>query len=275
MKEVKKWFVTILVFLLAFVVFMPFVFMFSASFKTMGQLNQNALDLFVEGMGLQNYKEIFSLKDPSFLDYYLNSIKVVGICVTVGIMTSSLAGYAFARIDFKGKNVIFLLYLATMMIPFQAIMVPQFIMFTKLNIYNTHWALILPKLCTCFGTFMMRQYFMGLPVELSEAAKIDGANEIKTFTRVIFPLAKPSVATLGIITFVWWWNDYEAPLIFLSKRELYTLPLALTNFVDDNGLQQDTMIITAAVCALLPILIVFFVGQKYLIRGITSGSVKG
>ena len=92
---------------------------------------------------------------------------------------------------------------------------------------------------------------------------------------MIFPLAKPSVATLGIITFVWWWNDYEAPLIFLSKRELYTLPLALTNFVDDNGLQQDTMIITAAVCALLPILIVFFVGQKYLIRGITSGSVKG
>lgn len=275
----RKWgaklLATLAVFLLAFVVLVPFLYMLSASMKTMWQLDNQPLELIVEGMSLRNYEKVLQLQNPSFLDYYFNSIKIALVCVAVELLTSSMSGYAFARIPFKGKNVLFLLYLATMMIPFQAIMVPQFMVFTSLGIYNTHWALILPKMCTCFGTFIMRQYFMGIPVELSEAAKIDGAGEVKTFYKVILPLAKPSIATLGILTFVWRWNDYEGPLIFISKKELYTLPLALVNFVDDVGQQQDTLVIAAGVCALLPMLVVFFLGQKYLIEGITAGSVKG
>lgn len=271
----KKTLLTLIMCLLAFLVLMPFIFMVSASFKTMLQLDNQTLDLIVDNMTLRNYKKVFGLKDPSFLNYYLNSLKIAAVCVTAELITSAMSGYAFARMNFKGKDAIFLLYLATMMIPFQAIMVPQFMVFKYLHIYNTHWALLLPRLCTVFGTFMMRQYFSAIPFELSEAARIDGAGEFKTFYKVILPLAKPGLATLGIITFVWRWNDYEAPLIFISKKELYTLPLALVNFVDDVGQQQDTLIIAAGVCALLPMLLVFALGQKYLIGGITSGGVKG
>lgn len=273
--NIKKVPLTLLICLLAFLVLMPFIFMVSASFKTMYQLDNQTLDIIVDGMTLKNYKTVLALKNPSFFMYYINSLKIAVICVSAELFTSAMSGYAFARMEFKGKNVIFLLYLATMMIPFQAIMVPQFMVFKYLNIYNTHWALILPRLCTVFGTFMMRQYFTVIPFELSDAARIDGAGEIKTFYKVILPLAKPGLATLGIITFVWRWNDYEAPLIFISKKELYTLPLALVNFVDDVGQQQDTLIIAAGVCALLPMLMVFVMGQKYLIGGITSGGVKG
>ncbi|CCZ61919.1 aBC transporter permease protein [Hungatella hathewayi CAG:224] len=266
---------TLIISILAVIVLVPFVYMLSASFKTMGQLDNQPLDLIVDGMTWKNFQKVLGLKNPTFLRYYFNSFKISGICVLSELLTSSMAGYAFARIRFKGREAIFLLYLATMMIPFQAIMVPQFMVFQYLNIYNTHLALILPRMCTIFGTFMMRQYFMGIPVELSEAAKIDGAGEFKTYYRVILPLAKPALATLGIITFVWRWNEYEAPLIFISEKNLYTLPLALVNFVDDVGQQQDTVIIAAAVCALLPMLLVFFLGQKYIIEGMTSGSVKG
>ena len=241
----------------------------------MGQLNDQSLELIVEGMTLNNFKRVLRLKNPSFLRYYMNSFKVAVTCVLCELLTSSMAGYAFARIRFRGKDIIFMLYLVTMMIPFQAVMVPQFMVFHYLNIYNTHLALILPRMCTVFGTFMMRQYFMGIPLELSEAAKIDGAGEFRTFSQVILPLAKPAMSTLGIITFVWRWNEYEAPLIFISDKKLYTLPLALVNFVDDVGQQQDTLIIAAAVCALIPMVLVFFLGQKYIIEGMTSGSVKG
>lgn len=272
---VKKTAATVIIMVLAGVVLVPFIFMLSASFKTMGQLNNQPLELIVEGMTLNNFKRVLELKNPSFFSYYMNSFKVAITCVLCELMTSSMAGYAFARIRFKGKDVIFMLYLITMMIPFQAVMVPQFMVFHYLNIYNTHLALILPRMCTVFGTFMMRQYFMGIPLELSEAAKIDGAGEFRTFSQVILPLAKPAMSTLGIITFVWRWNEYEAPLIFISDKKLYTLPLALVNFVDDVGQQKDTLIIAAAVCALIPMVLVFFLGQKYIIEGMTSGSVKG
>ncbi len=271
----KKIITTIIISLLAFLVLIPFIYMISSSFKTMGQLNGQPLGLIMEGMTWNNFRKVLKLKNPPFFHYYFNSFKVSIICVFCELLTSSMAGYAFARVRFKGKELIFMLYLVTMMIPFQAIMVPQFMVFHYLNIYNTHLALILPRMCTVFGTFMMRQYFMGIPMELSEAAKIDGAGDFKTYSRVILPLAKPALSTLGIITFVWRWNEYEAPLIFISEKRLYTLPLALVNFVDDVGQQQDTVIIAAAVCALFPMVLVFFLGQKYIIEGMTSGSVKG
>lgn len=274
-RVINKLLATFLIALLAIGVLIPFVYMISASFKTIGQLNSQPLEMIVEGMTLRNYQKVLEMKDPTFLRYYSNSLKISVICVLCELLTSSMAGYAFARIRFRGREAIFMLYLITMMIPFQAIMVPQFMVFHYLKIYNTHWALILPRMCTIFGTFMMRQYFMGIPVELSEAARIDGAGEFKTFFGVMLPLAKPSLSTLGIITFVWRWNEYEAPLIFISDKNLYTLPLALVNFVDDVGQQQDTVIIAAAVCALLPMVLVFFLGQKYIIEGMVSGSLKG
>ncbi len=275
-QKATKVILTIIVAIIAIAfMFFPFLFMVSASFKTMMALETEPLKLISSEMTTRNYETVFSLNNPPFFTYYFNSVKIAAICVIAELVTSTMSGFAFAKLEFKGKNMLFLLYLATMMIPFQAIMVPQFMLFQNFNIYNTHLALILPRLCTVFGTFMMRQYFMGVPNELIEAAKIDGAGEYRTFLKIMLPIAKPIIATLGIIVFVWRWNEYEAPLIFLSKRELYTLPLAMVNFVDDMGQTQDVLVIAAGVCALLPMVIVFLLGQKYLISGITSGSVKG
>jgi multiple sugar transport system permease protein len=206
--------------------------------------------------------------------YYLNSIKVAVISVIGTLLTSALGGYAFAKLNFKGRNVIFLIYLAAMMIPFQVTMVPLFMMFKWMGIYNTHLAIILPRLFSPLGTFLMRQYFMSLPNELIEAGRIDGVSEFGIFFKIMLPLAKPALATLGILTFVWRWNDYEAPLVFLSNRELFTVPLGLTNFIDESGMQMDNLIMAAAVVATLPMLIIFLIGQKYLIEGMTAGSIK-
>ena len=191
------------------------------------------------------------------------------------VITSSMAGYAFAKMKFRFRDQLFLLYLITMMVPFQVLMVPQFILFKEMGIFNTLWALILPRLFTPLGTFLMRQYFLDVPDEIIEAGKVEGLGEFGIFSRLVLPLAKPAMSTVVILNFVWRWNDYEAPLIFLTDSKLYTLTVGLTNFIDESGFSQDNLVMAAATVALIPIILVFILGQKYFIEGLTSGSVKG
>lgn len=266
---------TVVMFAAGIIMLLPFIWMLSTSFKVQGDVYKFPIEWVPRTWNFNNYKEVWLNQDPPFYVYYMNSIKITAICVMGELLTSSLAAYGFARLDFKGRDKIFLLYLGTMMIPFQVLMVPRFMLFRWLGIYNTHWALILPGIFTTLGVFLLRQFFMTIPFELSESAKIDGASELRTYWQIILPLAKPALASLAILSFVWRWNDYEGPLIFLTNRELYTLPLGLTNFIDEMGGQQDTLIMAASVSALLPIVIVFLIGQKYFIEGITAGSVKG
>lgn len=270
----KKLVLTLVMGILGLAMIVPFLWMFSSSFKILSDVYKFPMEWISKNMNLENYKEVLFKQSPPFSLYYWNSIKISVICVAGDLLTSSMAGYAFAKLNFKGRDIIFMIYLIAMMIPFQVIMVPQFIMFKWMGIYNTHWALILPKLFTPLGTFMMRQYFMSLPQELIEAGRIDGMGEFGIFFKIMLPLAKPVIATLSILSFVWRWNDYEAPLVFLSSRKLYTLTLGLTNFIDESGMHQDNLIMAAAVAALFPMLLMFFFGQKYLIEGMTSGSVK-
>ena len=157
-------------------------------------------------------------------------------CASPGeLITATMAGYAFARMSFKGRDKLFLLYLATAIIPAQLLLVPRFIYFQKLGLYDTLWALILPGMFTVLGTFLMRQFFVSQPAEFAEAARMDGANEWRVFTRIYLPLATPVMSALGILAFVWSWNDYETPLVLISNPDRYTLPLSLTNFVDEQG----------------------------------------
>ncbi|MNI51827.1 L-arabinose transport system permease protein AraQ [compost metagenome] len=204
----------------------------------------------------------------------MNSIKITAATVVGCLITSSLAGFAFAKIRFKGREGLFLLYLATMIIPSQVLLLPRFITFNWMGLIDTHAAIILPGIFTVFGTFLMRQFFSTIPNELLEAAQIDGAGIFRTFWRICLPLTKPALVTLVILTFTWHWNEYENPLIFLRSKELYTIPLGLTNYMDENTTDY-AMIMTASVSALLPLILVVLVCQKWFVEGVASTGLKG
>ena len=199
----------------------------------------------------------------------------MSILVTLGqLITCSLAGYAFARLDFPGKNRLFIMYFAAFMIPYQVIMIPQYFVIKKLGLVDSHWALIVLEIFSPYGVFLMRQFLSGISKELSEAARIDGCNEFGIFARVILPLAKPALATLGIFAFSWVWNDFQAPLIYLTSDRLKTLPLGLAS-LNGEFTSQTQLVMAGTVLSLIPVVTVFLFFQRYFISGITAGSVKG
>lgn len=257
------------------VIIYPFLWMFISSFKPLAEIYEFPMTFFSPNMSLKNYREVLFNQSPSFLLYFKNTVITTLVSVVGTLLTSSMAGYAFAKMDFKYKDHLFLLYLITMMVPFQVLMVPQFILFKYMGIFNTLWALILPRVFSPLSTFLMRQFFVDVPNEIIEAGRIDSATEAGIFWKLVLPLAKPAMATIVILNFVWRWNEYEAPLIFLTDKKLFTLTVGLTKFIDEAGVAQDNLIITGAMVALIPMLIIFLIGQRYMIEGLTSGSVKG
>ena len=266
---------SILMWAIGCVFIFPLAWMLSTSLKIQSEVYRYPIQWIPTVLNWKNYLTVLFDQTPPFLTYYLNSAKITLVCVVGDLFTSSLAAYGFARTQFRGRDKLFLLYLCGMMIPFQVIMVPRVLMFRYMGIYNTHWALILPGLFTTVGVFLMRQSFLTIPFELSESAKIDGAGHFRTYWQILLPLALPTLAGLAILTFVWRWNDYEGPLIFITRPDLYTLPLGLTNFIEETGAAKDTLIMAASVCALLPVVLVFVGAQKYIIGGLVAGSVKG
>lgn len=259
--------------ILALIAIIPFIWMLSASFKQPSDLFKYPIEWIPKKLNLDNYKEVWFGQYPFFL-YYWNSIKITVITVAGCLFTSSLAGFAFAKLQFKGKEALFLLYLATMIIPSQILLVPRFVLFDKLGLINSHWSIILPGVFSVLGTFMMRQFFSTLPNEILEASRVDGAGFWRMFWQISLPLTKPALVTLLILTFTWHWNEYENPLIFLRDNDLYTIPLGLTNYVDENSTNY-TLIMAASVSALLPLIAIVAIFQKWFIEGIASSGVKG
>lgn len=251
----------------------PFIWMLSASVKSEAEVFAIPFQLIPDELRLDNYTEVLSGKYDYLLMYW-NSIKVTLMSVVLSLLTTCLAGYGFAKLKFPGRDKIFLIYLATMMIPPQLLMVPKFLMFKEMGIYDTHWALILPAAFSIYGVFMMRQYMMQIPEELSEAARIDGAGDFRICFQIIAPLCKPAIITLIILFFTWSWNDYDNALFYINSKELYTVNLGLVNFMDETGMQYS-LIMAASVLTILPIFVVFLVAQKYFVGGLTAGSVKG
>jgi len=266
---------TLVMWLAAFVFAFPLLWMLSTSLKIESAVFAYPMEWIPKKPNWDNYYKVLFEQNPSFFRYYWNSIKVTVFCVAGNLFTSALAGYGFTKVRFRGRDKIFLIYLCGMMVPFQVLMVPRFMMFRMMGIYNTLWSISLPNLFTTIGVFLLRQSFLGVPYALNESARIDGAGEFRIFLQIIAPLAKPALTSLAILTFVWRWNDYEAPLIFITKPELYTLPLGLTNFIEETGSTKYTLVMAASVCALLPVIIVFLAAQKQIISGLTDGSVKG
>jgi multiple sugar transport system permease protein len=219
-----------------------------------------------------NYASVFN-KIP-YGSYVLNSV-IVSVSVVAGqIVTATLAGYAFARFNFPGKSILFWLIMATLMIPLQATIIPVFVLISKLHLNNTLTSLILPALPTAFGTFLMRQYFLGISNEYAEAAVIDGANQVQVFARIYAPLAVPGMAILGILTFNGTWNDFYRPLIFLTDQQTYTVPIGIVSLFGYLSTGSMSTVLAGVVLSVAIVLAVYLLGQRYLIEGVTLGGLK-
>ncbi|HOV62855.1 MAG TPA: carbohydrate ABC transporter permease [Spirochaetia bacterium] len=256
------------------VMIMPFIWMISSSFKDSISMFRYPIEWIPKKFNFESYKDVW-MRDVNFARFYLNSIKVTVITLVGTFFSCSMAAYAYAKIKFPGRDKLFLLKLSSTMIPMQVTMLPTFVIYKSLGLVNTHASLWLGSFFGgAFGVFLMRQFFITIPDELSEAAKMDGCSHYRIYGEIILPLAKPALATLLFIYFTWTWNDYEKPLLYLRTPGLYTLPLALKYFADENYTNYAA-IMAAAVCMSLPVIVLFLFAQKYFIEGIASTGIKG
>lgn len=250
----------------------PFLWMISASLKNELAVFEFPIKWIPEEFKWENYKKVWT--DMPFLTYYLNTIKIAVSVTLIQLGTCSLAAYAFSKIKFPGRDKIFVGYICTMMIPYQVIMIPQFMIIRTLGLVDTHAALILTAAFSPFGVFLFRQFFLGIPEELSEAARIDGCSEFGIYARIILPLAKPAAASLTIFTFVDRWNDFLGPLIYINSDKMKTLQLGMRNFQTEYS-SSYALLMAAAVCASIPTIIVYLCAQDFFVEGIASTGVKG
>ena len=216
----------------------------------------------------------FTALAENFPTYIFNSLKLTAIIVVLQLFTATTGAYAFAKLEWKGRDFLFLLYVSSVMVPVQAIIIPQFLVVKNLGLYDSHWAIILVSIFTAFGTFLVKQFFMTIPQSLIEAARIDGASEFRIFARIMLPLSQPVLATLVIFSFRYFWNDFFTPLIYLSTPALKTLPLGMADFASQYNILLGPQM-AASFVSILPVLVIFLMAQKYFIQGTMSSGVKG
>ena len=250
----------------------PFLWMLSSSFKAELEIFQFPIRWIPDNLFPVNYIRVWNAINYARLLW--NTVFITFMVTFLQVLTCSLAGYAFSKIKFPERNAIFIAYLATLMVPFQVIMIPQFIIIRNLGLTNTPWALILIQAFSPFGVFMMRQFFLNIPFELSEAARIDGLGEFGIYSRIILMLSKPAIASLIIFTSVNTWNDFLGPLIYLHSAERQTIQLGLRSFFGEFTADYGG-IMAGATLSVLPILIVFIFLQRFFVEGIAMSGIKG
>jgi multiple sugar transport system permease protein len=251
---------------------LPLLWMVLSSFMSNAQINQFPPAIIPDSLHADGWQTVFN--DSDFPRWFLNSTIVASVTVVSNLVFCSLAGYAFARMRFRGSTVLFLLILFTLVIPFQLTMIPTFIVMDELGLVDTLAALIVPALVTPLGVFLMRQFFVNLPREIEEAARVDGCSRLGVLVHVAMPLAKPALATLAALTFLLMWNDLLWPLIAISSDEKATLPLGLTTFQGQHT-QDFSAVMAGNVITVTPVLIAFLLAQRTFIQSLTSSAVKG
>lgn len=257
----------------ALLVLVPFAWMIISSLKRDNQVLTIPIQWIPEEFRWSNFVDIWS-RIP--MATYLKNSAFLAIVITfLQVLTGSFAAYGFSKVRFPGRDTLFIAYIATIAIPWQAYMVPQYIMMQRAELTNTHLSLILLQAFSAFGVFLMRQYYVSIPDELVEAARIDGLSEYGIWRRIMLPLSKPALASLGLLTFVNTWNDYMGPFIYLTSNDLWTVQLGLRSFVGQYGDAEYAMIMTGAVISILPVFVIFLFGQRYFIRGIATTGLKG
>jgi multiple sugar transport system permease protein len=253
------------------IVIFPLYWMIVVAFSPRGEVFEPEVRFWPSTWTLANFEKIFTLYPLA--DWFMNSV-VIGVLVTVfTVVVNLLAGYAFAKIRFPGSNVLFLLALATMMIPIQAIMVAQFKLVTGLELYGTFWAVILPGAAAAFGIFLARQFFLSVPDELLEAARLDGAGHIRIFLRVVLPLCRPLIAVLTLLTLMGSWNDFAWPLIALKDNALFTLPIGLL-YLKGQTAPDYSAIMAMALISVIPMVILFIAFQRYFVQGFARTGIR-
>lgn len=250
----------------------PFIWTIATSFKDISEVFTYPPRFFGERIRFDNYAKMTE-RFPFFL-YFYNSLKVTVTVTLVQLFTSSMAGYVFARLRFRFRDGLFVLYLATLMVPPQVTMIPNFLLMRFYGLMDTHLSLILPFLVSAFGTFLLRQFFITIPSALEEAAKIDGCTPFGTYWRIFVPLSKPAMATLGIFIIMGTWNDFLNPLIFINSMDKMTLTLGLANMQGMYSTDWPSLM-AATVLSILPIVIIFLLAQDLFVRGVTLSGLKG
>ncbi|HEY4602042.1 MAG TPA: carbohydrate ABC transporter permease [Cerasibacillus sp.] len=261
--------------LIAITLFMigPFLWLLSTALKSASEnIFQYPPKLLPEEPTVSNFGKVMDVFP--FWRYLLNSTIVSGLTVILNVLFCSLAAYPLARMNFKGKNTVFILILSTMMIPFQLLMIPVYILSLNLGLQNTYLGMVLPHVTTAFGVFLMRQAFMTVPYELDESARMDGANSFQIWWRVLMPLVKPSLVTLTIFTFVSAWGDFLWPLIIVNDQNMFTLPLGL-NMLSGTFTSDWRLIAAGAIISMIPVIVIFLALQRFFIGGAMKGAIKG
>ncbi|MER5268159.1 carbohydrate ABC transporter permease [Actinosynnema sp. NPDC002837] len=251
---------------------LPFFWMVSSSLKTANGVFSIPVTWFPESPQWANYVEIWRISD--MLVWLKNTVFLSVVVTLLQLFTGSFAAYGFAKARFPGRNLLFLLYIGTIAVPWQAYMIPQFIMMSEVGLTNTPWAVIALQAFSAFGVFLMRQYYLTIPDELCEAARVDGLSEYGIYFRIMLPLSVPALASLALLTFVTTWNDYLGPLIYLRDPDLWTIQLGLKSFVSEYN-AEHALIMTGSVLSVLPIAVVFLLGQKYFVQGVATSGLKG
>jgi ABC-type sugar transport system, permease component len=262
---------------LSIVMIYPLLWMLASSFKRKDEIWTKASSLIPEQLNFQNYVEGWrGFGGISFTTYFSNSLLITVLSTVLAVFSSALVAYGFARLSFRWKNVWFALMLTTMMLPIQVQIIPQYIMFSRIGWVNTYFPLILPHMFgTPFFIFMMVQFIRGIPIELDEAAEIDGCGKGRIFFTIILPLIKPALVTAAIFAFYWSWDDFLTPLIYLNDPKLYTISLALRSFADPSSVTNWGGVFAMGILALIPVFIIFVLFQRYLVEGISTTGLKG
>lgn len=250
----------------------PFYWMVISSLKLNKDVFSVPMKWWPDSIHWENYKTIW--KKLPLLTFFFNTAKLTVITTIIQLFTSCFAAYGFTKTRFKGRDIIFLMYVTTIAVPWQVYMVPQFILVSKLGLNDTHLGLILMQAFSAFGVFLIRQFYISIPDELCEAARIDGLNEYGIFGKIVFPLGKPAMATLTIFTFTNIWNDFMGPLIYLKTKELKTIQLGIRMFITQFGADY-AWIMAASVCSLIPVIIVFLSCQRFFVEGVAASGIKG
>jgi multiple sugar transport system permease protein len=252
---------------------LPFFWMIMSSLKTANDVFSVPVKWFPDTWVWNNYIDIWA--QSGLLTWIRNTLILAVVVTVLQVLTGSFAAYGFSRMRFPGRNVLFLVYIGTIAVPWQSYMIPQFILLSNLKVSNTLWAIILIQAFGAFGVFLMKQFYETIPEELSEAARLDGLSEYGIWARIMVPLSVPAMASLTLLTFVTTWNDYLGPLIYLRNPDLWTIQLGLKSFVSNLYDTDYALLFAGLTISVIPIAIVFLLGQKYFVEGIATSGMKG
>ena len=272
--RIRPWILTVILLVTGIVCIYPFLFMLSSSFKISGEVLQYPIKLIPDKIIFTNFTDLFGDPYYDFERWYMNTAVMTVTTILLKVFIVTMTAYAFAKIKFQGRDVIFLVLLSALMIPGDIMLIPRYIIFRQLHMIDTMWSLVLPSAFDVYFVFMIRQALISIPESLSEAAEIDGCNHFQIYYKIILPLAKPAIVTMVLFTFVWSWNDYMSPYLFITSIQKQMLSVGIKLFTEGQ-VTDPALQMSAATVVLLPVLVLFFFSQRYFVEGVANTGVKG